>query len=347
MQQTSASQSEQQGNHRQVEIKTLTPNVYVDGTFAILNPQIGTTRSGKPFLKCLIRDATGECPARQWTVDEDAVRDIGATGFVWIAGHSQDYNGQVQIIIEQIRSVEVSVHELRALLPCTKFDVDEMFAEVRRILSTLDHPAMRTLAETYLDDAMLMARFRESPAAASLHHAWIGGLLEHTLNLMKLAEATLPRYPELNRDIVLMGLFLHDLAKTSELTWERGFGYTTQGNLIGHVVTGTLWLEEKVREVAERGGPILPARAHLVLSHIILSHHSEPEFGAVKRPSTPEAVFVALLDNLDAKTSMSLQHARQSGPDFDEGLFTDKVWALGGARMFKPDPLPTSAHDDE
>lgn len=338
--------TEQQAKKQpQIEIKQLKPNVYIDGTFAIVNPQLGTTRSGKPFLKCLIKDATGECPARQWTVQENIVADIGSTGFVWIAGHSQEYNQQVQIIIEQIRAVEVGVEELRGLLPCTQFDVDDMFAEVGTMLSTIEHPAMRALADVYLADETLMSRFREAPAASSFHHAWIGGLLEHTLNLLKLADVMLPRYPDVNRDVVLVGLFLHDLAKTSELSWDRGFNYTTQGNLIGHVVTGALWLEEKIREVAEQKGPILPARAHIALSHIILSHHSEPEFGAVKRPSTPEAVFVALLDNLDAKTSMAVQHARKSGPEVNAGEFTDKVWALGGVRMFKPDPLPRSPDD--
>lgn len=323
------------------EIRSLTPNMYVDGTYSVLNPQVGTTRGGKPFLKGIVRDASGECNIRQWTVDENTVHEVGSTGFVWLAGHTQEYNGQMQIIVEQIRPVEVSPEDLRRLLPATKYDVDEMFSEVSELLGTLKHPAIKALAAAYLEDDRLMSRFKEAPAAASIHHAWIGGLLEHTLQLLRLAERILPLYPELNRDIVLMGLFLHDLGKTAELTWEKGFNYTTQGNLIGHVVIGTLWLERKIRAVASDDGPVLPARAHLALSHIILSHHNEPEFGAPKRPSTPEAILVALLDNLDAKTAMALQHA---GRDRDDeaaaarGEFTDKIWALD-TRLFKPDPL--------
>jgi 3'-5' exoribonuclease len=327
-----------------IEIRAFTPNMYVDGTYAILNPQVGTTRGGKPFLKGIIRDATGECHMRQWTVDERTIGEVGATGFVWIAGHTQEYNGQVQIIVEQIRSVEVSEEELRCLLPCTKFDVGEMFAELTAILNSIAHPAVKALMQAYLEDEKLMARFREAPAASSLHHAWIGGLLEHTLQLLKLADRMLPLYPALNRDIVLAGLFLHDLAKTAELSWDKGFNYTTTGNLIGHVTMGAIWLERKIREVAAKGGPVLPAKAHLVLSHIILSHHNEPEYGAARRPSTPEAIFVAMLDNLDAKTAMALCH-RKSGDDEQpasaaglDGQFTDRVHALE-TRLFTPDPL--------
>ncbi len=327
-----------------IEIRTYTPNMFVEGTYGILNPQVGTTRAGKPFLKGIIRDATGECHMRQWTVDERTIGEVGATGFIWIAGHTQDYNGQVQIIAEQIRSVEVSEEELRALLPCTKFDVGEMFTELSQILATIEHPAVKALAQAYLDDEKLMARFREAPAASSLHHAWIGGLLEHTLQLLKLADKMLPLYPALNRDIVLAGLFLHDLAKTAELSWDKGFNYTTTGNLIGHVTMGAIWLERKIREAAAKGAPLLPAKAHLVLSHIILSHHNEPEFGAAKRPSTPEAIFVAMLDNLDARTAMALSHRKTDDDGQTAAVvsmdqqFTDKIFALD-TRLFTPDPL--------
>jgi 3'-5' exoribonuclease len=326
-----------------IDIKSLTPNTYVDGIYGILNPQVGTTRAGKPFLKAILRDASGECPIRQWTVDEKSVNEIGSTGFVWIAGHAQDYNGQVQVVVDQIKPIEVSTEELRSLLPCTRFDVDAMFAELGALLDTIAHPALKSLARAYLDDEPLMARFREAPAAKEIHHAWIGGLLEHTLQLLKLADRMLPLYPELNRDVVLLGLFLHDMAKTSEMDWDRGFNYTVSGNLIGHVVIGAMLLERKIRQAAEKGAPKVPARTHLVLSHIILSHHYEPEFGAAKRPSTPEAIFVAMLDNLDAKTAMSIQHTRggadeaSSNPD---ALFTDRVWALDNTRLFKANPLP-------
>lgn len=323
-----------------MDLGTVPPNTYVTGVYSLQNPQVGTTRAGKPYLKCLLRDATGEAAARQWTFDESAMADLSSTGFVWIGGHTQLYNGQVQIILEQIKSVEISEDEIRALLPTTKHDIDEMFGQLKELLGTLQHPAMKALAEAYLADDDLMANFRLAPAAMNLHHAWIGGLLEHTLQLLKLADGMLPRYPHLNRDIVLMGLFLHDLGKTTELTWDKGFDYTADGNLIGHIVRGAIWLQFKAAMAAKQSGHKLPTEALRVLQHIIVSHHGVPEYGAAKYPATPEAVFISQLDNLDAKTEMALTAADRENElgEHVRGDFTDKVWALD-TRIYWPDPL--------
>lgn len=328
-----------------IDLVSIPPNGYLEGIYSIINPQIGTTRSGKPYLKCLLRDATGEVPARQWTFEENALGVIASTGFVRIAGHTQVYNGQVQLILEQIAAADISLEQMRRLLPTTEHDIDEMFAELSGTMRSLEHPAMRALAEAYLADEAMMASFRQAPAAMSLHHAWIGGLLEHTLQLIKLAELMLPRYPQLNRDLVLMGLFLHDLGKTQELSWDKGFEYTPDGNLIGHVVRGAIWLQFKAAAAARQSGERLPSDALRVLQHIVLSHHGTPEFGAAKHPSTPEAIFVALLDNLDAKTSMALSCVRRDAPDATQmGDFTDRVWALS-TRLYTPDPLREAPAD--
>jgi len=327
-----------------IDIATFPPSGFIEGVYSIFNPQVGTTRQGKPYLKCLLRDSTGEVSARQWTIDESAIGELEATGFVRVAGHIQLYNGQPQLIIERIQSVEISDDEITALLPSTRKNIDDMFSRVTQIMQSMSHPAMKALAEAYLTDEDMMAQFRRAPAATSLHHAWIGGLLEHTLQLLELAEQMLPLYPQLNRDIVLTGLFLHDLGKTSELTWERGFDYTSDGNLIGHVVRGAIWLQVKAAVAAKQSGQRLSPDALRVLQHIILSHHGQPEFGAAKMPSTPEAIFVALLDNLDAKTSMALCATRpeevgSTNAAIDSGAeFTDKVWALG-TRLYRRDPL--------
>lgn len=321
------------------DISTFPPSAYVEGVYSIVNPQIGTTRAGKTFLKCLLRDATGEVVTRQWSFDESMLGDLSDAGFVWAAGHTQLYNGQVQFIVEQIKPVDVSDDELAALLPTTKRNIDEMFQEVSGILGSLKHPAMRALADVYLGDEDLMAAFRRCPAAVSIHHAYIGGLLEHTLQLLTLADLMVPLYPKLNRDLVVMGLFLHDLGKTAELRWERGFDYTTEGNLIGHVMRGVIWLQVKAAIAAKKSGERLPGETLRVLQHILLSHHGELEHGAVKVPATPEAVFVAMLDNLDAKTALALAQARPDAPAAAEAAeFTDKVWALG-TRLYRPDPL--------
>ena len=195
------------------------------------------------------------------------------------------------------------------------------------------------MTEAPLHDFFIEA-FKKAPAAKSLHHAYIGGLLEHTLSLLKLANVVCPLYPKLNRDVVMMGLFLHDIGKTRELQFDRTFAYTPRGLLVGHIVEGAVMLRAKAQQVMRETGQRLPPNAALVLEHIILSHHGEAAFGAVKPPSTPEAILVSLLDNLDAKTAMAIAAAREGrNPEVDlRGDFTEKHWALG-ARLFRPDPL--------
>ncbi len=321
-------------------IREMRPNERFGGAFSIGNAQMGMTRAGKPYLRCLLRDRTGEAPGRKWSITEEEFRALPTDGFVWAEGEIQPYQGELQFIIQAINPIEPTAEQLRDLLPTTLRDPSEMFAEVSAKLHSLQHPAMRALADAYLGDEMLMEQFRQAPAAKSLHHAFLGGLLEHTLQLLSLAEAMLPLYPALSRDVVLMGLFLHDLGKTRELSWERGFGYTDRGELVGHVVEGAIMLHDKAQQVMRTAGIRFPRHAVTVLQHIIVSHHGLPEFGAAKVPATPEAVFVALLDNLDAKTAMALATARPATPrDFDlGGNFTEKHWGLD-TRLFRPDPL--------
>ena len=316
-------------------IATLADRTYVEGVYSIVNPQLAQTRANKPYLKCMIRDASGEITARAWSFDEAQFEAISGAGFVFIRGSTQAYQGQVQLILDSVEPREVSVEEMRELLPSTAKDVDAMFGRVEEMLRSMAHPAMRALAEQYLSDEALMRNFRTAPAAMSVHHGWIGGLLEHTHQLMELAERMLPLYPALNRDVVLFSLFAHDLAKTVELEWERGFSYTNEGQLVGHVVRGAVWLQVKAAAAA-RTGEKLPGEALRVLQHVLVSHHGLPEHGAAKVPATPEAIFVAMLDNLDAKSQAAITAARRDVGH--GGEWTDKVWALD-TKIYRPDPL--------
>lgn len=324
-----------------LDLKSLGDKTYVEGVYSLVNPQLAATRQGKPFLKCLLRDASGEIPGRMWSCDEVTFARFAQAAFVRVRGTTQSYNDSIQMIIEGVEPTEPSPDELAQLVPMTSHDIDAMFGEVATILRSLHHPGVKALVEAYLGDEKLMLRFRRAPAAVSVHHAFIGGLLEHTLQLLRLAEAMLPHYPGLNRDLVILGLFLHDLGKTSELDWERGFNYTLRGNLVGHVVDGVLMLRAKFGGVRAAGGETLPPAAQTVLEHIVVSHHGQLEFGAAKLPATPEAIFVSMLDNLDAKTAMAIANARREeygAPNDQGGEFTDRVWALD-TRIYRPDPL--------
>lgn len=312
---------------------------FVHGVYSLVNPQIGTTRNGEPFLKCLLRDATGEAIGRLWRFDPSTMQDISSTGFVRIEGTQEMYQDKLQIKIGEIWSHEPTSEELTELMPCSRRNIDEMFGEVTTLLQSLEHPAAKAMAEAYLEDTDLMDKFRVAPAAMQIHHAWIGGLLEHTLQLMHMASAILPDYPRLNRDVVLLGLFIHDLGKVEELTWEKGFQYTREGNLIGHIVRGAMWLEAKATVAESSLGNPLPDGFLTVLQHIVLSHHGQLEHGAAKLPSTPEAMFVSQLDNLDAQVQTSLDAARpfEQSVTGDEA-FTERIWSLN-TKLYKRDPL--------
>ncbi|MDX2018501.1 MAG: HD domain-containing protein [Planctomycetota bacterium] len=320
-------------------IAELGPTERVRGLFSISNAQIGKTRADKPYLRCLIGDRTGELPARKWTIDEAEFRRLPTDGFVYVEGETQPYQGELQFIIHSIEPVEPSAEEMRDLLPASKRPAAEMFAELTALLGTLQHPAMKALAEAYLSDEYLMTALKQCPAAKSMHHAYLGGLLEHTLNLLKLADRVCPLYPRINRDLVMMGLFLHDLGKTRELVYDRAFSYTDRGELIGHIVDGAIMLHDKAQTLMREKGVRLPPGAVMVLQHIIISHHAVPEFGAAKIPATPEAILVAMLDNMDAKTTMALAAARPERETASlGGNFTEKNWALD-TKLYRPDPL--------
>ncbi len=316
------------------------PSERVRGMFAICNAQLGRTRGDKPYLRCLISDKSGEVPGRMWSIDEPTFSRLPTDGFVILEGETQAYQGEIQLIIQAIDPAEPSADELRDLLPASKRPPEEMFAELTALLDTLKHPAMKALAKGYMADDHLMAAFRRCPAAKRLHHAFLGGLLEHTLALVRLADRVCPLYPGINRDLVMMGLFVHDLGKTRELAYDRVFSYTDRGELVGHVVDGVVILREKAQALIRESGVRVPPTALMALEHIILSHHGQPEFGAARVPSTPEAIVVSILDNLDAKTSMALAAARPDRPEGVDlgGNFTEKHRGLD-TKLFRPDPL--------
>jgi 3'-5' exoribonuclease len=221
-------------------------------------------------------------------------------------------------------------------MPHTDRDVDQMFQRLTEICATLKNHHLAAIVRAYLDDAELMDKFRRAPAASSFHHAFLGGLLEHTLNAMEVADAVCAFYPRLNRDLVVAGIFLHDIAKTWELAYDSAFSYTDGGQLVGHVVKAAMWVEEKSRVAAEALGEPIPRPLIDVLQHIILSHHGLPEFGAARLPATPEAIAVHAIENLDAKLMMALSATRSDEAGGGNGNWTEYLKAFS-SRMYRPD----------
>jgi 3'-5' exoribonuclease len=186
-------------------------------------------------------------------------------------------------------------------MPQSNQDVGKMLEKLRSILLRLENVHLRALVECFLMDEQFMDGFCKAPAGVRNHHAYLGGLLEHVVTLLDAADRLLPIYPDLSRDLLLMGVFLHDIGKVRELSYQHVFGYTDEGQLIGHIVIGVEMLDEKVAKVPELTGEPFPPELLLRLKHMILSHHGSYEFGSPRLPMTPEAIALHHLDNLDAK----------------------------------------------
>ncbi|MHC4091496.1 MAG: 3'-5' exoribonuclease YhaM family protein [Planctomycetota bacterium] len=319
-------------------IAELTPGERIeDQVFLIASKDLRQTTQGSLYIHAVLVDRTGQVPARLWQASESIFAGIPEGGFVRLKGRTENYKGSLQFIIEGVRPVEDSAAvDLGEFLPRTEGDIDAMWARLQEIVGGIRNEFVAELIRQFLADEELVRRFKTAPAAAQLHHAYIGGLLEHTLAVLETALLVIPRYPKVSLDLVLAGIFLHDIAKTAELTYETNFGYTDSGQLVGHVVTGTIWIEHKAAAAAKALGKPFPGRIKWVLQHIVLSHHGQYEFGSPKLPAVPEAIAIHHLDNLDAKLNQFLgKIENDKDPESD---WTKYIPAIA-SKVYKPDVL--------
>lgn len=327
------------------------PGDLLDDVFLISNTQLAAGSNGKLYIKGFLSDRTAQFTARIWNASPElfALLPEGGSGFIHVKGRVENFQNNLQAIIDNFKLAADNAYQLADLVPTTPKNIDEMNARLRALLNSLQHKETKAIVQEFLADESLMRDFARAPAASTFHHAYMGGLLEHTVSLMEVAEKLLPLYPGLSRDLTLAGLFLHDIAKTWELSYDSAFAYTSGGQLIGHVVKAALWTEEKAAKASEKLGHNISRQLIDTLQHIILAHHGLPEHGAAKPPMTPEALFVHLLDNLDAKMMMALTATRPplyTPANLEQptigGGWTDVLKSFG-QRFYRPDPtLPAT-----
>ncbi len=305
-----------------------------DQVFLVSAKDLRTSSNGSLYIHCVLCDRTGQLLARVWQATEPMFKQIPEGGFIRVRGRAENYKGALQFIIDGMRPCEPECVDISDFLPQTEEDIDRMFERVKEILRQIRNRHLLLLVKQFITDEQLMRRFRRAPAAIQMHHAFIGGLLEHTRNVLELALLVLPRYPKVSLDLVLAGVFLHDIGKTAELTYETNFQYTTGGQLVGHIVQATIWIEDKVRAVEAETGEPFPTDIKHALQHIVLAHHGAYEFGSPKLPAMPEAVAVHYLDNLDAKLHMYVERMK-ADPDLDCD-WTEYVRSLE-TRIYKKD----------
>ncbi len=288
----------------------------VDQIFLVADKQLRPNRNGNLYLQMELSDRTGRIGARIWNASEAVYKAFENGDFVRVEGTTQLFQGAMQMIATRLTKVPMNEVVGDDFAPLRAVDVDKLVARLGELLRSLTEPSLQTLAECFLMDETFMAKFTKAPAGIKNHHAYLGGLLEHVVNLMEVVVRVAPCYPEIDRNLLLIGAFLHDLGKIDELAYERELSYSDEGQLIGHLVMAVSLLEGKVAEAEKLSGETVPVETVLRLKHMIVSHHGEYGFGSPKLPMTLEAVALYCLDNLDAKVN-SFQQLLRDDPNVD------------------------------
>ncbi len=292
-------------------VKQLSDGENVDEVFLVADKQLRANRNGNLYLQMDVADRTGAINARMWNAGEPLFRSFEVGDFVLLRGKVQLFQGALQLILSGVERVPAEKVDLADFLPHTDKDVSKLLEKLRGFLMKLGNPHLRALAECFLMDETFVRDFSRAPAGVRVHHAYLGGLLEHVVTLLDAADRLAPLYPELDRDLLLMGIFLHDAGKVRELSYDRAFAYTDEGQLVGHLIIGVEMLNEKVARVGDLTGEPFPRELLLRLKHLILSHHGTYEFGSPKLPMTPEAIALHHLDNFDAKVHVFTRDIRE------------------------------------
>jgi 3'-5' exoribonuclease len=292
-------------------VQQLADGQTIEEVFLVSDKQLRANRNGNLYLQLDLRDRTGSINARLWNAGEHLFRSFEVGDFVLARGKVQLFQGALQIILSHVERSEAEKVELGDFLPHTEQDVSKLLDRLRGTLLRLSNPHLRALVECFFMDDEFVRAFCQAPAGVRNHHAYIGGLLEHVATLMEAGERILPLYPEIDRDLLLTGIFVHDLGKVRELSFQKVFGYSDEGQLVGHLIIGVEMVTAKAERVPDLTGEPFPPELLLRLKHMILSHHGSYEFGSPKLPMTPEAIALHCLDNLDAKVHSFTRDIRE------------------------------------
>jgi 3'-5' exoribonuclease len=304
--------------------------------FLVVEKEIRATREGKPYLRLELGDRTGTVEARMWNHFEESAETIARDDFVKVQARVELYRNHKQLALDRLRKAEVDEVDASDFYAQTGANVEELWARLREIAGGVSDPWLRQLLESVLDDGEIAPLMKRAPAAKTMHHAFLGGLLEHVVSLCELADVVAARYPETNRDLLMTGAVLHDIGKVYELSYDRSLGYTIKGQLLGHIVMAVEIIGRKVKEI-----PGFPEELAVLVKHLILSHHGQYDFGSPKLPMFREAVMLHYLDDLDSKMgAMRALFASDKGdPEWTERggalerrlLRVEKYWAKEAA----------------
>ena len=277
-------------------VSELEPNQLVTTSFLVHSKEIRQKKSGEFYLSLLLADRTGELDAKMWDNVSEVIDAFDRDDFVRVKGLVQIFHNRPQMTIHKMRRMDDSEIDFGDYFPSSRRDQDEMWRELRGIVAGVGNAHLKTLLDAVLDDEEIARRYRRAPAAKHIHHAYLGGLIEHVLSLCAMARLASEHYAFIDRDLLLAGAILHDIGKIYELNYERGFSYSNDGQLLGHIHIGLRIVADKLR-----GLPAFPPALRSLVEHMILSHHGKLEFGSPKVPQFPEALMLHYLDDMDSK----------------------------------------------
>ena len=278
-------------------IKDIIDNQTIEDVFLVKDVRRNETRNGKPFLALNVIDSSGEISGRVWENADRYLEECQPGTTILLKGQAQSYKGVLQLRVDHLEKHEVSADELARFIPTTKGDIKSMAAEMIDLAKSITDSHLHDLTLSFLQDSKMSSLFTKAPAAKQMHHACLGGLLEHTLGVTRLADAVASLYPAVDRSLLLAGAILHDLGKLVEFSYESfPYDYSDRGRLVGHMVLGIEMIQEKIA-----GQPDFPEETGNRLKHLILAHHGRHEFGSPVLPMMLEAFILHFIDDLDAK----------------------------------------------
>ena len=278
-------------------------NKVITSSFVVITKQVKPKKTGEPYLSLTLGDRCGQIEAKMWDNVEDALEAFEQEDFLKIKGLLNRYKNRFQLTIHKLRRLGDAEVDFADYLPKTSKNIDELWLTLVEYVSSFQNEFLKTLVQSLMDDPEIANGYRSAPAAKSLHHAYIGGLLDHVVSLCRSCDLMCRNYPQVNRDLLLTGAFLHDIGKIYELTYKRSFSYTSRGQLLGHMIIELEILQHKIALI-----PGFPDEIKTLLEHLIISHHGQYEFGSPKLPMFPEALLLHYLDDLDSKMESMRAH---------------------------------------
>jgi 3'-5' exoribonuclease len=271
-------------------------NKVITSSFVVVAKQIKPKKTGEPYLALTLGDRSGQLEAKMWDNVEEVLEAFEQDDFLKIKGLINKYKQRFQLTIHKLRKLGDGEIDFSDYLPKTTKDVDELWQTLSNFIGTFENQHLKGLVQAFMADPEIAAAYRNAPAAKTLHHAYIGGLLDHVVSLFRSCDLMCRNYPQINRDLLLTGAFFHDIGKIHELTYNRSFSYSTKGQLLGHMIIELEMLQAKLCSL-----PDFPEELKIMIEHMIISHHGEYEFGSPKLPMFPEALVLHYLDDLDSK----------------------------------------------